>query len=45
VTKDTLVYEIVHRVNDIIVFLESSVQHGYSAFAEESPIVAINACS
>jgi hypothetical protein len=37
VTKDTSVDEIVHRVNDINVFLESSVQRGYSAFAEESP--------
>jgi hypothetical protein len=27
----------VHRVHDIIQFIESSVQHGYSALAEESP--------
>jgi hypothetical protein len=37
VTKDTSVDEVVHRVNGIIVLLESSVQRGYSAFCEESP--------
>jgi hypothetical protein len=37
VTKDTLEDEIVHRVHDIIQFIESSVQRGYSAHAEESP--------
>jgi hypothetical protein len=37
VTKDTSVDEVVHRVNNIIVFLESSVQREYSAFCEESP--------
>jgi hypothetical protein len=36
VTKDTVIDEIVHRVNDIVMFLESSVQRGYSALAEES---------
>jgi hypothetical protein len=35
--KFSKVDEIVHRVNDIILFLESSVQRGYSAFAKESP--------
>jgi hypothetical protein len=36
VTKDTLEDEIVHRVHDIIQFIESSVQRGYNALVEES---------
>jgi hypothetical protein len=41
VTKDTSVDEVVHRVNNIIVFLESSVQREYSAFCEESPSLSV----
>jgi hypothetical protein len=41
VTKDTSVDEVVHRVDDIIVFLESSVQRRYSAFCEESPLPSV----
>jgi hypothetical protein len=37
VIKDTSEDEIVHKVHDIIQFIESSVQCGYSALAEESP--------
>jgi uncharacterized Ntn-hydrolase superfamily protein len=36
VTKDTLEDEIVHRVHDIIQFIESNVQRGYNALVEES---------
>jgi hypothetical protein len=36
-----MVDEIVHRINDIIQFLESSVQCGYNSFAEESPLMSV----
>jgi hypothetical protein len=41
VTKDTSEDEIVHRVQDIIQFIESSVQCGYSALAEESSLSSV----
>jgi hypothetical protein len=37
VTKETMVDEIFFRINDIIQFFGSRVQHGYSFCAEESP--------
>jgi hypothetical protein len=36
-----MVEEIVYRINDIIQFLESSVQRGYSSYAEESPLMSV----